>query len=180
MLMLGAGSTVCNAANRRHWEFEKDLLNFATRTPDNGNKMNHTNCQNIGKNDNKFSEKKWSTWANWSFPATPSNKKAWVERGSNSNNRFYWSDNSETNDRETLLGNATTQVGGLTSYPRNTAIWKERSCMGITVRIPCRQSTVWGTSSILYANCWVSRSPLLQMRMGRPCKSETQMEAGVR
>ena len=39
--------------------------------------------------------------------------------------------------------------------------------------MPCRQSTVCGTSSILYANFCVSRSPLLQMRMGRPYKHET-------
>lgn len=40
-----------------------------------------------------------------------------------------------------------TCIVSLTSYPRKTAIWKESSCIGITVRTPWRQSTVWGTST---------------------------------
>ena len=44
------------------------------------------------------------------------------------------------------------QVGDraeLTSYPLSTAMWKERSCIGMTVRIPCKQSTVGGISTVL-------------------------------
>ena len=58
----------------------------------------------------------------------------------------------------------------LTSYPLSTAIWKERSCMGMTERTPCRQSTVWGTSTHLYPCACVSASFRLQTRIGRPYK----------
>ena len=49
-------------------------------------------------------------------------------------------------------------------------MWNDRSCMGITVRIPCKQSTVCGTSILLYPNFWVSSSPWLHTIIGRPYK----------
>ena len=57
----------------------------------------------------------------------------------------------------------------LTSYPRSTAMWKERSCKGITESIPWRQSTVLGTSRVRNACDLTSSSPLLQIMMGLPC-----------
>lgn len=56
----------------------------------------------------------------------------------------------------------------LTSYPLSTAMWKDKSCMGITVRIPWSASTACGTSKNLYACFFVSSSPALHISMGRP------------
>ena len=65
----------------------------------------------------------------------------------------------------------------LTSYPRRTAMWKDRSCMGMTVVTPCRQSTVCGTSTHLYACACVSTSFRLQTRIGRPYnQSDTALQ----
>ena len=50
-------------------------------------------------------------------------------------------------------------------------MWKERSCKGITVKIPCKQSTTSGTSSATEAFCCNS-SLLLQIRIGRPCMTK--------
>lgn len=44
--------------------------------------------------------------------------------------------------------------------------------MGMTVKMPCRQSTVWGTSKKLYANFCVSTSALLHMIIGLPYTKE--------
>lgn len=43
----------------------------------------------------------------------------------------------------------------------------------MTVRSPCRQSTVLGSSRTFEAYFWGSSSPLLQMRMGRPSLAVT-------
>lgn len=59
-------------------------------------------------------------------------------------------------------------VSRLTSYPRSTARWKESSCRGITLRTPCKQSTVGGSSIILYANLELSVSSLEHSIIGRP------------
>ena len=64
---------------------------------------------------------------------------------------------------------STTIFFSLTSYPRSTAMWKERSCKGITESIPWRQSTVLGTSRVRNACDLTSSSPLLQIMMGLPC-----------
>lgn len=63
--------------------------------------------------------------------------------------------------------------GQSTLQPRLTAMWKDRSCIGMTVRIPCRQSTVRGTSRTLDANDIVSLSPSSQIKIGRPSRAVT-------
>lgn len=60
----------------------------------------------------------------------------------------------------------------LTSYPLSTARWKDMSCMGMTQRIPCRQSTVWGSSMLLYAILLLSVSSLQHRMMGRPYETK--------
>lgn len=57
----------------------------------------------------------------------------------------------------------------LTSYPRRTARWNASSWRGITLRIPCRQSTEWGTLIVLLLFLIVSMSSLSQITTGRPC-----------
>ena len=61
----------------------------------------------------------------------------------------------------------------LTSYPRSTAMWKERSWHGMTERRPCKQSTVRGISIHRFEHCFVSSSPWLQIRIGWPCSTTT-------
>lgn len=46
------------------------------------------------------------------------------------------------------------------------------SCMGMTHRTPCRQSTVWGSSMVLYAILLLSRSSLQHRMMGRPYETQ--------
>lgn len=64
--------------------------------------------------------------------------------------------------------------GTLTSYPRRTARWKDSSCRGMTLRMPCRQSTQWGTLMEWLEFLMVSQSSLSQMTMGRPCRTNTR------
>lgn len=47
-------------------------------------------------------------------------------------------------------------------------MWKDNSWSGTTVRIPCKQSTMWGTSNERNACFFVSSSPLLQITIVRP------------
>jgi len=56
----------------------------------------------------------------------------------------------------------------LTSQLRSSAICSESSCNGMTVRMPCRQSTCSGTSIVLYACAFVSASFTLQITIGFP------------
>lgn len=63
--------------------------------------------------------------------------------------------------------------GQSTLQPRRTAMWYESNCMGITVRIPWRQSTVCGTSTNCEAYFCVSKSPFSQTIMGRPSRAVT-------
>lgn len=58
----------------------------------------------------------------------------------------------------------------LTSNPRRTAMWKDSNWSGMTDKIPCRQSTVLGTSRVRKACPLTSSSPSLQIIMGRPYK----------
>lgn len=44
--------------------------------------------------------------------------------------------------------------------------------MGMTHRTPCRQSTVWGSSMVLYAILLLSRSSLQHRMMGRPYETQ--------
>ena len=88
-------------------------------------------------------------------------RETWYDHHGSQNNR---------NSVKNTVRRSRQLVWMLTSYPRSTAIWKDRSCMGITVRTPWRQSTVCGTARKLYANCCVSVSSLLHMIIGRPYK----------
>lgn len=56
----------------------------------------------------------------------------------------------------------------LTSQPLNTARWKASNCKGITLRMPCKQSTEWGTLIVLFVFLMVSVSSLSQITTGRP------------
>lgn len=67
----------------------------------------------------------------------------------------------------------------LTSYPRRTARWNASSWRGITLRIPCRQSTEWGTLIVLLLFLIVSMSSLSQMTTGRPCNQGNVEEKQV-
>lgn len=57
----------------------------------------------------------------------------------------------------------------LTSYPRRTAIWKDRSCNGITVKITWRQSTISGTLRTNWDFFWSSKSLSPHIMIGFPC-----------
>ena len=56
----------------------------------------------------------------------------------------------------------------LTSHFRNWAMCNESSCIGMIVRMPCRQSIVSGTSILFVAKAIVSLSPTLHMSIGSP------------
>jgi len=47
----------------------------------------------------------------------------------------------------------------------------DRSCIGMMVSIPCKQSTWCGTSIVLCASILISSSSLLQMTTGLPCQT---------
>lgn len=69
----------------------------------------------------------------------------------------------------------------LTSQPLSTARWKARSCRGITLRMPCKQSTEWGTLIVLFVFLMVSISSLSQITTGRPWEeNDTQQLPGNR
>lgn len=56
----------------------------------------------------------------------------------------------------------------LTSQPLSTARWKASNCKGMTLRMPCKQSTEWGTLIVLFVFLMVSVSSLSQITTGRP------------
>lgn len=56
----------------------------------------------------------------------------------------------------------------LTSQPLSTARWKASNCKGITLSMPCRQSTECGTLIVLFVFLMVSVSSLSQITTGRP------------
>lgn len=63
--------------------------------------------------------------------------------------------------------------GQSTLQPLLTAMWNDRSCIGITVKMPWRQSTVLGTSRYLLANTMVSLSSSSQIKIGLPSRDFT-------
>lgn len=78
------------------------------------------------------------------------------------NSSFY----STVTDFARFLGQSMLQ-------PRKTAMWKDKSCMGMTVKTPWRQSTVFGISKVLSAKDFVSSSPSSQMTIGLPSRAVT-------
>lgn len=67
----------------------------------------------------------------------------------------------------------------LTLHPRSTAMWKDMSWSGMTVRTPWRQSTVCGTSKDLKHIFLVSSSPFSQITIGRPSRAVTCCSHGT-
>ena len=59
-------------------------------------------------------------------------------------------------------------MGMLTSSLRSSAICRDKSCMGIMVRMPCRQSILGGTEINFWACDSVSTSSVLQIKIGSP------------
>ena len=64
----------------------------------------------------------------------------------------------------------------LTSQFRSSAICMDNSCSGMMVRMPCRQSTVVGTSRVLDTCDLVSSSPVLHITKGLPYKHNQSMQ----
>ena len=63
--------------------------------------------------------------------------------------------------------------GQSTLQPLSTAKWYDRSCIGITVRMPWRTSTVAGISKTWSEKDMVSLSPFSQMIKGLPARATT-------